>query len=151
MTKTPREVAEDVDGSDGLARVLAAAIDAADHKRGLYDMRRPVADLGNDQIDELMEELVLRGFAKWIREPKTLPSGRCDFGLIRPTAAGRRLLQTAINEEHEAKSVRGRIKRYGGAVVRGVRHTAGFVTDLRAIGVVVLAVLALAFSRGCWS
>ena len=28
---TPRQVAEDIDGSDDLTRVLAAAIDAADH------------------------------------------------------------------------------------------------------------------------
>lgn len=144
---TPREVAEDVDGSDGPTRVLAAAIDAADHRRRLYDMRRPVGDLGNDQIDDLMEELVLHGFAKWIREPNTLPSGRRDFGLIRPTAPGRRLLQTAIDQDQEAKSVRGR----AAATARFVQRAVGFVTDLRAIGVVVIAVLALVvvLIRGC--
>lgn len=62
---TPREVAENVEGSDGMTRVLAAAIDAADRRLSEYHVYELVADLGHDEIDDLMEELVLHGLAIW--------------------------------------------------------------------------------------
>lgn len=147
MPMTPREVAEDIDGSDGLTRVLAAAIDATDHKRGLYDMRQPVADLGYDEIDDLMGELVAGGAAVWTQRPSTAPSGRRDPGLIRPTAAGRRRLQAAIEKEQEAKSVRGR----AAVTARFVQRAAGFATDVKTVVLAALAVVAgaVAIIQGC--
>ena len=148
---TPRQVAEDVEGSGGRTRVLAAAIDATDHQRNEYHIYELVADLGDDQIDDLMEDLVFRGLAAWKQRPLTALGGERSLGWIRPTEKGRSLLQTAIDEEEEAKSVRARIKRYGRTVVRGVRQTAGFLKDIRTIIGAVLAVVAgvVVLIRGC--
>ena len=143
---TPRQVAENVEGSDGRTRVLAAAIDAADQQVSEYHMHRLVADLGDDQIDDMMDELVRARLAAWTRRPLRLLDERSP-GVIRPTAKGRRLVQDAINEEHQAKSVRGR----AAAAARFVQRAAGFVTDVKTVVLAVLVLLAVvvALIRGC--
>ncbi|MCY4559490.1 MAG: hypothetical protein OXF79_24595 [Chloroflexi bacterium] len=146
----PREVAEDVEGSDGPTRVLAVAIDATDHPDlGQYHMRR-LEGLGDDAIDDMMGELVRAGLAEWTQRPHTAPSGRRNVGLIRPTAAGRRRRQTATDEEHEAKSVRGRIKRATAAGTQLRRAIAESIRDWKTIlGTAALVLLVLVAVRGC--
>lgn len=83
--------------------MLAATIDADDHRLSEYHIYELVSDLGDDGIEDLMEELVLHGLGKWIRESHTYVGGERSLGRIRPAAAGRRALQTDIDREHHAR------------------------------------------------